>query len=248
MSSEYYFRTNILTGFRSKLYTNIKGFELPRRLMVTNDCPPPELEKVFITGNDSITTHSTIDRFAHAFGFSHIYVPEYLRTLAKNRDGTREELGSLHPTSLKRLLVTGEKVPTYFVLQILKHCIRRHVQAGQTKFLISGLDGDAETAAKFPREIAQLSAVISLVKPQVEGQKQMAFLELSIEDIRSAIEEHYRKILLEVDLTGANTVDEELSMLLGAIAKRAFEGQESDVASTKGSWTMPGERTSKRER
>ncbi|KAI7279307.1 hypothetical protein KC345_g5442 [Hortaea werneckii] len=224
MSSEYYFRTNILTGFRSKLYTNIKGFELTRRLVATNDCPRPELEVVFITGNDSITTHSTIDRFAHALGFSHIYVPEYLRTLATNRDGTREALGSLHPTSMKHMLATGEKVPTYFVLQILGRCIHNHVEAGQTKFLISGLDGDAETAAKFPREIAQISAVISLVKPQVESQIQSQFSDLRIGDIRAAIEEHYRKILLEIDLTGANTVDEEYGMLLGAIAKRAFEG------------------------
>lgn len=72
-------------------------------------------------------------------------------------------------------------------------------------------------------QIAQVSAVISLVKPRVQGQKQLAFSELNIEDIRAAIEEHYRKILLEVDVTGANTADEEYSMLLGAIAKRAFE-------------------------
>lgn len=155
MSSEYYFRTNILTGFRTKLYTNIKGFELTRRLVVSNDCPPPEIEVVFITGNDSITTHGTIDRFAHVFGFSHIHVPGYLRTLAAKHDGTKEALGSLHPTSLQHMLAAGEKMPTYFVLQILERCIHRHVGAGQTKFLISGLDGDAETAAKFPREVSR---------------------------------------------------------------------------------------------
>ncbi|KAI7086378.1 hypothetical protein KC356_g5051 [Hortaea werneckii] len=223
MSSEYYFRTNLSSGFRTKLYSSIKGFELTRRLVTANDCPPPELEVVFITGNESITTNNNIDRFAHAFGFSHICLPEYLRTLATKDDKTRDALGSLHPTSLKHLLAAGEKVPTYFVLQILGRYIHRDVQAGQTKFLISGLDGDAETAAKFPREIAQVSAVISLVKPRVQGQKQLAFSELNIEDIRAAIEEHYRKILLEVDVTGANTADEEYSMLLGAIAKRAFE-------------------------
>ncbi|KAI7377822.1 hypothetical protein KC336_g19485, partial [Hortaea werneckii] len=206
------------------LYSSIKGFELTRRLVAANDCSPPELEVIFITGNDSITTNNTIDRFAHAFGFSHICVPEYLRTLSPKEDETREALGSLHPTSLKHMLAAGEKVPTYFVLQILERYIHRNVQAGQTRFLISGLDGDAETAAKFPREIAQVSAVISLVKPRVQGQKQLAFSELNIEDIRAAIEEHYRKILLEVDVTGANTADEEYSMLLGAIAKRAFEG------------------------
>ncbi|KAI7198814.1 hypothetical protein KC343_g861 [Hortaea werneckii] len=224
MSSEYYFRTNILNGFRTKLYTNTKGFELTRRLVAANDCLSPELDVVFITGNDSITTHGTIDRFAHAFGYSHIYVPEYLRTLATKHDGPREALGSLHPTSLQHMLASGEKVPTYFVLQILERCIHRHVQAGQTKLLISGLDGDAETTAKFPRDIAQISAVISLVKPQVESHIQSQFSDLRIEDIRAAIEEHYRKILLEIDLTGANTVDEAYSMLLGAIAKRAFEG------------------------
>lgn len=66
--------------------------------------------------------------------------------------------------------------------------------------------------------------MISLVKPQVESHIQSHFSDLRIEDIRAAIEEHYRKILLEIDLTGANTVDEEYIMLLGAIAKRAFEG------------------------
>lgn len=66
--------------------------------------------------------------------------------------------------------------------------------------------------------------MISLVKPQVESHIQNQFSDLRIEDIRAAIEEHYRKILLEIDLTGANTVDEEYIMLLGAIAKRAFEG------------------------
>ncbi|KAI6870968.1 hypothetical protein KC343_g13203 [Hortaea werneckii] len=224
MPSEYFFRTNLSNGFRTKLYTNIKGFELTRRLAAASDCPPQELEVVFITGNDSITTHNTIDRFAHAFGFSHIHVPGYLCTVAAKHDGTRETLGSLHPASLQHMLAAGEKVPTYFVLQILERCIHHHVQAGQTKFLISGLDGDAETAAKFPREIAQISAVISLVKPQVESHIQNQFSDLRIEDIRAAIEEHYRKILLEIDLTGANTVDEEYIMLLGAIAKRAFEG------------------------
>lgn len=73
-------------------------------------------------------------------------------------------------------------------------------------------------------QITQPSAVISLVKPQVEGQKERRMSELRIEDIRAAIEEHYRKVLLEVAVTGASTVDEEYSMLLGAIAKRAFEG------------------------
>lgn len=66
--------------------------------------------------------------------------------------------------------------------------------------------------------------MISLVKPRVQGQTHIALSELHIEDIRAAIEEHYRKILLEVDVTGANTADGEYSMLLGAIAKRAFEG------------------------
>ncbi|KAI6892994.1 hypothetical protein KC318_g12868 [Hortaea werneckii] len=224
MPSEYYFRTNISTGFRTKLYTNIKGFELLRRLVAASDSQPTELEVVFITGNDSSTTSQTIDRFAHAFGFSHIYVQEYLCALATKHDEIPEALGSLHPTSLKHMLAAGEKVPTYLLLQILERYIHRHVQAGQTKFLISGLDGDVETAANFPRKIAQPSAVISLVKPQVEGQKERRMSELRIEDIRAAIEEHYRKVLLKVDLTGASTVDEEYSMLLGAIAKRAFEG------------------------
>lgn len=66
--------------------------------------------------------------------------------------------------------------------------------------------------------------MISLVKPQVESHIQSQSSDLRIEDIRAAIKEHYRKILLEIDLTGANTVDEEYSVLLGAIAKRAFEG------------------------
>ncbi|KAI7307136.1 hypothetical protein KC315_g13890 [Hortaea werneckii] len=224
MPSEYYFRTNISTGFRTKLYTNIKGFELTRRLAAVDDCEPTELEIVLVTGNDSSTTHQTVDRFAHAFGFSHIYVQEYLCALATKHDEIPEALGSLHPTSLKHMLAAGEKVPAYLLLQILERYIRRHVQAGQTKFLISGLDGDAETAANFPRKITQPSAVISLVKPQVEGQKERRMSELRIEDIRAAIEEHYRKVLLEVDVTGASTVDEEYSMLLGAIAKRAFEG------------------------
>ncbi|KAI7179963.1 hypothetical protein D0869_12327 [Hortaea werneckii] len=224
MPSEYYFRTNISTGFRTKLYTNIKGFELTRRLAAVDDCQPTELEVVFVTGNDSSTTHQTVDRFAHAFGFSHIYVQEYLCALATKHDGIPEALGSLHPTSLKHMLAAGEKVPAYLLLQILERYIHRHVQAGQTKFLISGLDGDAETAANFPRKITQPSAVISLVKPQVEGQKERGMSELRIEDIRAAIEEHYRKVLLEVDVTGASTVDEQYSMLLGAIAKRAFEG------------------------
>ncbi|RMX74697.1 hypothetical protein D0869_12346 [Hortaea werneckii] len=239
MPSEYYFRTNISTGFRTKLYTNVKGFELTRRLVAVDGCLPTELEVVFVTGNDSSTTHQTIDRFAHAFGFSHIYVQEYLCALATKNDEILEALGSLHPTSLKHMLAVGEKVPTYLLVQILERYIHYHVEAGQTKFLISGLDGDAETAANFPRkacqtptldlanvrsQISQPSAVISLVKPQAEGQKEGRMSELRIEDIRAAIEEHYRKVLLEVDVTGASTVDEEYSMLLGAIAKRAFEG------------------------
>ncbi|KAI7240140.1 hypothetical protein KC330_g1390 [Hortaea werneckii] len=224
MPSEYYFRTNISTGFRTKLYTNIKGFELTRHLVAVDDCRPTELEVVFVTGNDSSTAHQTVDRFAHAFGFSHIYVQEHLCALATKHDEISEALGSLHPTSLKQMLAAGEKVPTYLLLQILERHIHRNVQAGQTKFLISGLDGDAETAANFPRKIAQPSAVISLVKPQGEGQKERRMSELRIEDIRAAIEEHYRKVLLEVDVTGASTVDEQYSMLLGAIAKRAFEG------------------------
>lgn len=64
--------------------------------------------------------------------------------------------------------------------------------------------------------------MISLVKPQVEGQKGRRFSELRIEDIRAAIEDHYRNILLKVDVTGASTVDEEYGMLLGAIAQQAF--------------------------
>ena len=144
---------NISNGFRNGLHTNVKGFELTRRLVAVNDCPPTELEVVFVTGNDSRTTHQTIDRFANTFGFSHIYVQEYLCVLATKHDEIPEAIGSLHPTSLKHMLAAGEKVPTYFVLQILERCIQRHVQAGQTKFLISGLDGDVETAAKFPKKV-----------------------------------------------------------------------------------------------
>ncbi|RMY97616.1 hypothetical protein D0862_07980 [Hortaea werneckii] len=245
MPSKSCFRANISIGFRTKLYTNIKGFELTRRLVAANDSRPTELEVVFITGNDSTTTHQTIDRFARDFGFSHIYVQEYLRILATKHEEIPEALGPLHPISLKHILAADEKVPAYLLLQILERYIHRHVQAGHTRFLISGLDGDAETAAKFPRkvhcptillsplschllanvemQIAQLSAVISLVRPREKGEKERRLSELRIEDIRAAIEENYRDILLEVDVTGASTVDEEYSMLLGAIAKRAFE-------------------------
>lgn len=129
------------------------GFEL--RHMAINPVPPPTLDIILVTGAKTASAKAICERFAQDFHFCHIDVDEYLRSLADQGDDARPALGVLHPSALKQMLEAGKDVPTFFLLPILRYQIDREVErSGQTRFIISGLEEDAETAMKLAQKVS----------------------------------------------------------------------------------------------
>lgn len=132
------------------------GFELSNTAIDPE--PSPDLNVILVTGATITIAQRVCERFAQDFEFCYIDVHAYLQCLAeKPEEEARKALGSLHPLSLKRMLEEkGKFVPAFFLLEILRRKIDAEVdRSRQTKFLISGMDEDAETAMRFAEKVSQ---------------------------------------------------------------------------------------------
>ncbi|KAK4542070.1 hypothetical protein LTR36_007101 [Oleoguttula mirabilis] len=191
------------------------GFELRN-----SGLPLPHLDIVLVTGDTTTATQSMCERFAQEFRFRHIHIREYLRSLADQGEDAGRALGSLHPLALKGILHSKKDVPAFFLLQILRYMIDEEVKRGQTRFMISGLDEDAETAMVFAEKIAEPAALFSFMYPATKGSEDASAHAAQISDVRASIEEDYEDILLEVEVADQE-VEGAYERLFAAISERA---------------------------
>lgn len=135
------------------------GFGLDH--ITINPQPTPEVNVILVTGNTTAATQNICNRFASDFNYHHINVPTYLHLLASQGAAAKAALTPLHPSVLSGMLEVSEKgkgvdVPASFLLQIPRYKTDEEVRAGQTRFMISGLDEDAETAMRFAEKVSPL--------------------------------------------------------------------------------------------
>ncbi|KAK5122500.1 hypothetical protein LTR85_004084 [Meristemomyces frigidus] len=186
------------------------GFELGK-----SASPPPKLDVILVTGNTNTTTQSICAQFGQEFGFYHIDTQEYLRVLAEQGENARPAaLGLLHPLALKQFLDAEQNVPAFFLL------IVERVKQGQTRFMISGLDEDAETAIVFAEKIKEPAALFSLII-SVANDPEDALAGAQMSDIRASIEEHYADIVVKLESADDEAAETGYRKLFAAISKKA---------------------------